>query len=629
MKEDSRIPLLSSCYKESKRFREKDTKTTNPFTGAELSNPWYYYDRMYRGFMYDLMSNMASWASRPYKNIVAMAVESMTTMLTDNNPAVSIVPRESADSNLAEVVKAAVEHWWDIEQAQGKIALAVKSSRIFGIGWLRTYYDESKKRMRVQTVPADSVWVDPDCTVEEFDPNWLIFESRMSKAALMALYPDGDYKDFDTGWTAVMGSDRSNTYDRYADNSSSPAKTCAVYELWYKDNTLEDWEKDLGDSTAKGKKLKYKGGRRLVYAGGQCLKDEKNPYDHGEIPFTPVHAYPVPGRFYGFGDVQNVMNIQVMRNRMSQFIFDQTMKSGGGFILVGKGSGIDPNKVTNAPIQVLPCKDVSQFRVERAPAPSRHVFDYIGMLDKDADDVIGIHDISRGVFTPGNKTANEVAVMAESDRTRVRMASRWLTWALRRVLRQVLSGWVQWDNSKMMVRIAGKDLIPDAESPDGMSTADRYEEFSGSRLKRMGEDGKLTKDNIEFDIVIADTSTLPASQQEKNNLIGMLLQMGVIAPPDVLKYKLLDIPHAAEIMADHEREASQAPPQGAMPPGAMPPPEGEMPPMEAPAEPDPSMMGAMGPLPEGMSPEMLMQMVEQIASETGLEPDAILDQLGI
>lgn len=630
METDNRLDFGAVCYREMKKFREADTKAVNPFTGNELTNPWYYFDRAYRGFQWDLLSGMASWASQPVKNIIFMGVETNTTMLTDNDPQVSVIPREPGDDDLASVVKAAVEHWWDTEQGLAKTALAVKSSRIYDVGWLHTYYDPKAKKVRLRCEPTESVWVDADCTAEHFDPNQLLYESRASKSSLMTMYPDGDFGDFDLGWTLPLGSDRSNTYDRYSTENQNPAKTCAVYELWMKDGTLEEWEKDLGESVAKGKKPKYPGGRRIVYAGGKVLKDEKNPYDHGEFPFTPIHAYPVPGRFYGMGDARILLPLQVMRNRMTQYIFDQTMKSGGGFILVGQASGIDPNKVSNAPVQVLPCKDVNQFRVERAPTPSRHVFDFIAMFDSDAQDIIGSHDISQGRFTPGNKTANEVATMAESDRTRVRMASRWLTWALRRVMRQVLMCWAQWDNTSVMVRIAGKDIVPDASSPDGMSVADRYEEFSGKSLKRTDESGKLTSDNVEFDIIVADTSTLPASQQEKNNQISMLLQFGVITPVDVLKYKLLDIPHAAEIAADREREAlAPAPEQPALP-GAPEMGAPEMPPpMQEPQGLDPSMMGGMSPIPEGMAPEDIIAMIEQVSQRTGAAPEELLAQLGI
>lgn len=573
---DSNVALFSRCWREADRFREKDIETVNPFTGNGLNKPWYYYDRLYRGYQWDFMTIKNTWVSRPVKNIIAMTVEGFTTMLTDNNPAVSIVPREPSDTDLADVVKAAMEHWWDIEAMQSKIALAVKASRIYGVGWLMTYYDNEAKKVKCKVVHPDNVWVDPDTTVEDYDPTYLIYKYRSQVGALKKQLPDADWENFNVGWKAEHGTTKP-THDRDEDNNN-PARSTTVYQFWYKDPERIVWDDEslLKDKVVKRSKPKFPRGKVITIAGGITLDERENPYEHGEIPFTPVHAYPVPGKFYGMGDVQNVLNIQVMRNRMSQYIFDQTLKSGGGYALVGANSGIDPNKITNAPFQIVPCRDVNQFRMERAPQPSRHVFDYIYMLDKDADDVVGMHDISRGVFTPGNKSAAEAMMLGESDRTRVRSASRWLVWALRRSMRQVMMCWAQWDETSMMVRIAGKDIIPDA-SVGGQGEMPRYAEFKGEMLKRKDGSGAFTKENVELDLVIADTSTLPATQQEENNKIGMLLQWQVITPEDVLKYKLVDIPHASEILADRQLAMSQAPPTEQMPPSALGPSEGQVP----------------------------------------------------
>jgi len=625
----SRLQLVETCYTEGRRFRDKDTAIPNPFGDGEIDSPWYYYDRLVRGFQWDYMASMASWVSRPVKNLIHMAVESYTTMLTDNNPKFVVIPREETDEELSEIVQAAVEYWWKEEHCQEKVAMAVKSSRIYGIGWLHVRYDSATKKVVLEMVPAENVIVDPDTTVDNFNPTWVVYESRAQIGELMELYPDHDFKQFNPDWMPGVQPDRAD-YDRYYDNPN-PAQSCAVYQLWYKDPKKIVWEDEVGNSIVKKSKRAYPGGVVITVAGGQVLDEKENPYKHKQIPFTPVHAYPLPGRFYGMGDVQNVLNMQVMRNRMSQFIFDQTCKSGGGYILVGQGSGLDVNDVKNALIQILPVRDAStnSFRVERPPQPSRHVFDYIAMLDKDADDVVGIHDITRGTFVPGNKTAQEVAVLAESDRTRVRMASRWLTWALERVGNQVLACWEQWADQKLFLALAGKETIP---TPEGEVVQPvRYREFDPAEVLRSS-----MKKGLRFDLKVEDTSTLPATQQEKNNQIGMLLQWGVIRPQDVLKYELVDIPHADEILADQlqvqqaEAEIMSAPenPMDQLMAGG----GGPAPPATPQLPPD-----AIAPMPpaagvtpadlQSLPPEALMQIAEQVAGETGLSPDEILSQM--
>lgn len=620
---DKRIGFFQSFHQRALNQRDDDISCPHPFSKTDLSSPWYYYDRMYRGYQWDFLEAIDSWASLPVKNTAAIAVESYTTMLTDSRPSVQVVPREESDADLANLVKAGVEYWWEREFMPQKVSLGVKSSRIFGIGWLHLYHDPDKGEC-CKVVHPESVLVDCNTTVEDFDPDGIEYEYLTTVGALIERYPDHDFDEFIPGWRPGVDDADRVQWKRYADNEN-PNKSTPVFELWYKDHSYEDFvsEELVPGKKVKGKKKKYPGGRKLVIAGGQVLEDVPNPYKHGQFPFTPIHAYPVPGRFYGMGDIQNILNNVVMRNRMSQFLFDQTVKSGGGWVLVGRRSGIDPTKVSNAPLQILPCDDASpqHFRVERPLPPSRHVFDYISLLDKDADDAMGLHDISRGSYTPGNKTAQEIAVLSESDRTRVRMAARWLTWALERVGRQLVSNLAQWNDFKWWVRIG------DAPSPV---------EFNGSMLKKP-KDGKITKENIEFDLSFADSSTLPPSQQQTYERVAWLLGNQVITPDDVLKYKLVDIPHADEILADRQAameaqaqaQAQQPampqgmpPDMGMMPQGAMPP--QMFPPMMPPEQGGIGMPGGLDPTDMAPDPNAIGAIMQQFAQETGLAPEGVL-----
>ena len=599
---DVRVSRFEAAYKEGKRKRDNETKIANPVGSGDLDSPWYYYDRMVRGYQWDLLSDMSSWASRPVKNMAFMGVLSYTTLLTDSNPSIGIQAVESGDSELAELVKGGVEYWWADQYMQKTTALAVMASRIFSVGWLHLYHDADKGEC-CKFVHPESLYVDEDCTADDFDPTYMVYEYRAQIGELEARYPDVKFNDFIPGWKVGWDSANRVQYDRYEDNRN-PALSTTVYEFWTKDPERIVWYDDevLDGKRVKKSKAKFPGGRKLTIAGGIVLEDIANPYDHGEFPFTPVLAYPIPGRFYGVSDIQGIFNIQVMRNRMSQYIYDQTVRSGGGYVLVGRQSGIPADKVTNAPLQVLPCNDVNQFRVEKPLQPSRHVFEYIAMLDGDADDIMGLHDISRGVRSPGNPvTAQEAMILAESDRTRVRMGSRWLAWSIERVGRQLLSNLEQFKGFEWFVRIAEKD-----------------------------ETTKLTGDMLKdhkFDLRVADSSTLPTAQQEGFNKVQMLLSLGVITPQNILKYKLIDIPHADEILADNEKaeqlamqQTAGAPPTGEVPMG--------LPPMEAPAEQALPPDALMGGIPEGANPDEIMAIVQEISSTMGISPEEVLATIG-
>lgn len=611
--QESVLKTLRKCYDAAYQQRERDTAVPNPITGAPLKNPWYYYERLYRGFQYDFMKPTASWVSLPVTNKIYTGVEAYATMLCDTKPAITIVPREPSDQRTADIAKAGLAYWWDTSGMELTTHVAVKSSRIFGIGWLHTYYDDEKDTVVCRAVHPQHILVDPDATVDNFDPTYLIYEYRAQFGALRSMYegnelPDGTTVDFNNAsrnpnWniSTYLGSDSPD--DRVGD-PISPSTSVNVYELWIKDPETVVFEQEEDGVIVTLKKRKYPNGRRIIVACGMILDDRPNPYKHGEFPFTPVHAYIVPGRFYSFGDVQMAMNIQISRNRLSQMILDQTYKSGGGWMFLGMASGLKPDQITQGPFNIVPCKSVEHIRVERPPAPSRHIIEFLSLLDADFDDVMGIHEISRGAALTSHKTQAEIMVMAESDRTRVRQAARNLVFALRRVARQVMWNLAQFHKGSWFVRIAGdpKAVIPGAEDEG----PPKFQEVDFNGKMFLNVDG----DDLKYDIVFADDATLPNAQSQTYDKVAMLLNMGVITPLDVLKYKLIDVPYADQIYMDRMAEIEKME-GGNQQPGKQPEqqPEGEA--------------GAQG---EEIPPELLNALLAQ--SQQGMMPqEAMVGQV--
>ena len=154
-----------------------------------------------------------------------------------------------------------------------------------------------------------------------------------------------------------------------------------------------------------------------------------------------------------------------------------------------------------------------------------------------------------------------------------------------------------------MLRIAGKE-IPDADAEMGVSVPEfQLVEFSGKDIK-----------DIDLDLIVADTSTLPVTQQAQNDQVMMWLANGIVTPEEVLKYRMLKVPHAEQILADRAQQAQVAPPP-------------EMGGMEAPEEPDMAMEAAMSPMPQGADEAEMMQAAEMAAAEFGIPPEQIMAEV--
>lgn len=621
------VNLVTKCYSNSYDSMIEQIRIPNPFPGQRgyIDNPRPVYMEFYTGDDWSRMGYMPEWKSRPVSNLVMPAVENYVTFVTDNEPTPAISPREENDTWLADIIGAGLRYWWAKESLSTKVTQAVRGSSILAVSWLHTPFEGSQKCIVLDT---ESVLVDPECTAENFDPTYLIYEWRGSFGNLKSAYPKADWDNFNDNWTPTQRGlvERVQTrFKQLLDTSiKSPVRTVSVYELWIKDTTKEKFTEDIDDKTITRAKTKYPNGWRVItFAGGLVLDDSPSKYKHGEVPFTPIFCYQVPGRFYGMGHVQALLPAQISHNRMNQLLYDATVKKGGGIILLGAGLDLDKAAITNAPIQVHNVRDVNQFRVAEFPDPPRHVFNYLDKIEQQAQNAVGQHDISMGKQLSGNTTAQEVNAISQSDRTRVRSISRQLAWSLERMLRQVVSNLAQFEDSTWFLRIVGED---------GSESTTPFQ--PSKMLKKLGEDGKITADMVEFDLRIEDSSMLPDSANELKQQALNLFDRQAMSKTTLMRTLKVTNPQRemqliaseqAQAQADaakvaQEQAAAQAPAPEQAPPQEMAPPP-EAPPVEAPA-------GAPTGAPsfDDLPPE-LQQKVMEIAQQGGVDPQAVIDEL--
>ncbi len=602
------VSLVEKCYSEALNSRLEQITIESPFPGNMylLENPWPVYQEFYEGKQWSRMGAQPTWKSRPYDNKCFQVAESLATFITDNRAKAMFLPAESSDKMLADKVQAAWNYWLDKQAYDSTQTLVVLDSRKFGVGWYYLRYDSKKKCQVIDLVHPESLLVDPDCTAESYlsgeGPSYVIYEKLVQFGELKAVYGDKiDVDTFDHKWTPSISS--GSWYDRVVKRfwpnkgeAVNPAVSVPVYEMWIRDPEEVIFEDEIGDLVVRKKRKKYKGGRKIVVAGGIVLEDVANPYKHGEFPFTPVLAYPESGKFYCAGDIQNIIGAQVMRNRMVQLLYDSTVKSGGGVLWLDSRQ-VRSDMITNDVMQVVEVKDVNTAgRFDRFPPPSRHVFDFMASLDRTIDDTAGVHDISRGVYTPGNKTAQEIIALTESDKTRVRKATRWLAWANERVARQWINNAAQWKDWEWFLRISGDD---GEEMPVTLNGEELY------RMEGEGEEAKLSSDVIAFDITIADSSTLPNYFQERKQMAMDLFAQGVIDAEALLE--TLEFPGWKAILARMQTQAP--PPEAGMPPEGMPP-----------------GMPEMG-TEEGPPPGAIEAEIEAIVQQTGLPAEVVMAML--
>jgi hypothetical protein len=616
----SEITRLQTAYKRADEARAQEISMFNPLPPfEEITHPWPLFWKAYRkGDFWTQMKGMASWKSRPQTNIPFQVVETNTTLLTDSRP--TAVPYADSghmdDYYLAEWLRAAYLKWWNDSYGDLKTTMGVKYSRIFGLGWWRL--DEEKEGQVWETVHPDSIRVSPDTTIDSYmvrEPTYLIYEYETQFGKLKNAFPKkgGELKkvewdDFHPDWDVTGDYERLRPLD--SSERLQPTKVVKVYQMWEQDPSEVEWKDPIGDQEVSKKKKKYPGGKVTTFAGGIAIDVRPNPYKHKMYPFVPVWAYIAPGQFYPMGDIQNIWPLVIMRNRMNQLLFDGTVKAGGGKIYLGKGSGLKNTDVSNAPYEVIEVPgDVGQVRHETPTAPSRHVFEYINLIDRDIDNTAGQHDISKGMRSQGNPvTAQEAMMLGESDRTRVRLAARLLTWSLNRLAKMWCYNVAQYEAETEMVFKVNAD--PDEEIP-------RLEDQSMVPVafspKDIMADGKIAE-GLRYGIKFTEFSSLPNALNEDKQLAMGLFDRKVLDVEDLLL--ALDWPNARSIGAKAMKRLEQPPAPDGMPQG---PPEGmpQGPPQGPPPDdgglPPEIELAVMQLVEEGMDPEAAVQAVLEAA----------------
>ena len=561
------LSTFRKWYKDAEDARLKELAVASPFPPfGDLDDPWKVYLDAYRdpaSLWKALGKWMPGWKSRPAAPFVFTVVEQYTTMLTDARPIPQVIADDPDDAGFAETLKPAWNKWWEDQAMEAKITAAVKESRLFSLGWKRLDHTDTGEVCSV--IHPEAIFVDPNMTAYDYltrEPEYLIYEYKSPVKELQAAYPKVDFTDFDPKWDAkTKASTIQMPWNNDRQNMNDVAN-CKVYEVWYQDASFTDIDEPIAgtSSVQTVRKSHFPNGCRSVIAGGLILEnDTPNPYKHGQYPFTPIFAYDVPGQFYGVGDAQNILGSNMMYNRTMQLLFDSIVKSGGGVLLLGAGSGLDAKAITNDPFQVRECTDVNQVRLMEMGSSARHEYNFLSTINNMVQDASGIHEVSKGAMMPGDMTAQEVAVMRDSDQTRVRKAQRNLTWSLNRVARQVMFNWAQWPDFEWLVNVSQTNEntpVPGTSGPSVSIPFDPKQLFKGEKLI----------DALRYHLRFVEGSTLPASLDQTKAQAWQLYNAGLFDATDLLQ--ALQVPNATAIA--QKAIARQSPASG--PAGQAPPP---------------------------------------------------------
>lgn len=558
------------AYKEAKRFR------------STFDRSWDRWYRLYSGQHWD--GPRPEWRSTPVVNFIFSTIETIIPIMTDNNPQINVVPKNSKSNAMASVMGTILEKVWKDNDMDLKLPETIKNALKYGTGiqkvWWNSKLADGLGDVAISVVDPRHFYPSPGAKNIE-DAAYVIFAANIPLDSVLRDFPEAKGKleggiwDEDLSVTKNIVSQRSdgggllgptsNTAGTDVTNNAGAAngrdgvvdrnKLVTFIEWWHRDDTGQTWV--------------------TIMANGTLLKHDKNPFQHNKFPFVRYVDYQIPSMFWGMGEIQQLEKLQENINQRRAQITDILRLTGNPPFVADADSGVNPKAMTNRPASIIFKNRGSEVKWLTPPQLPAALFELQDLDKKDFDAISGVLDVTQGRRPVGIEAASAISELQEAAQTRIRFKVRLMEAALRNLGSLMLSLAQQFYTEERTIRMSGKA----PGQPEFMTI--NQEVIDPVTMAAT----KINDVSVgEFDIEIGVGSTLPVNKTARAEQMIELYQLGVVDRRAVLENVGLPPEEYEQIIARMEQMEMQQmmmaqgmPPEGGGGEGA--------PPSEAPAVP--------------------------------------------
>ena len=557
----------------------------------------------YNGEWWD-KGKLADHDSRIFCNYIFATVETNAPLLTDNRPLWNVRARESHMQDFINVYAKALDYLWDKLELDQETYNVVKDCEIWPVGLWKIRFDPESEfggEIVVDTDDPRTFFISPGDD-DLWSCHYCGTVKRRTLAWIKSNYPD-KYEDVQPD-----DDDKQIDYDKSEDFELQGIQA-TVYEIWMKDDSVEDYLMEELDEEGKptGEKSnstreKYPNGRYVVFSGnGIRLQDEPSPFSHGKPPWVAFYNYREPHSFWGIPEGQQIENLNKEFNKRLQEMVHHCSAHAKTNYLVDEGSNLDINTIkdtihkgdqvyaANMSVVPEPVKAIT-------PAPFQKVHqDLMQGISNLIEEVSGVTDVSKGMAAKKQRqSATEMQVLIESSYTRTRQKVRNLEASIKRAAYLMLELMQQYYDEPRTFSSAKDnevEFMPISNSPNFLKEVSQPEQHTGEPdekyTERLSEDqdymkvlevfGETDKVYAAFDIEVQTNSTLPMDKQSQANLALRLGETQVTPMSVIDDEAILDIlrfPGKDKILKRKEEKMQQMGPKQPGPGGPMGPPPG-------------------------------------------------------
>lgn len=378
---------------------------------SEYTKKWNRYIDAYDG-KYFKKKNNPEYKSDFVSNYIFSIIETIRPIMLDNDPKFQAIPRQPEGLKYSNDWHEGLSYEFDREKMNPKLYSELIRSLTIGTSVWFLPWDSDEKNVKAVPFNAFNLFPDPLATSPD-DAEYLIYATYKHDELLRRKHPK--HADRLRGGDINYG----ELVNENNDNGARIDNQILVLEVWCRDWTTIDVE----ENGKKDKKQKYPNGRVITLCPeiNVILSDKKNPYKDGKFPFKLLKDYDIPGKFWGEGEVAQLLSPQTYINELTNAIIDNAKHTANMPWIIDKNSGIGVGKITDRPGLVIRKNPGSEVKRDQPPSMPAYIGNMVDTIKGDMEQVSGVFDTLKGNSETGVYTAQGILALQEAGQARVRL----------------------------------------------------------------------------------------------------------------------------------------------------------------------------------------------------------------
>lgn len=419
-------------------------------------------------------------------------IETITPRMVANEPSGSFYPSEQGDVVTSKILNTLIKYDWRRAEMFPKLVNFVKSMLIFGTAFGRNYWDFrecEKLQMEPKKINGRMVWTPKNAKKVKYtefdgpnfevlniydcfpDPNatnlqnmrWFIYRTFKT---LDELKKENDrrgveyYKNLDVLEEKLNSKQKESRASQTADDNQfrqHRRTMLGTQEFRGQDESREEF--------AILRRFEREMWVDIVPEYNVVIREEQNPYFHGDLPIVYGVDYPYPGELYGMGEIEPVDRIQRAINAVLNQRLDNVQLTLRSMWKVKKNSGVDMHTLISAPGNVVTVDDMDSVEMLQVPDVTGPTFvQTMNYLTSALQNGTGVTDYTVGVGnkTVGNTTATGTRLVQQEANAQFKLKVQLFN---HMVVQKIANQWkdlrIQYTTEAQKLRIMGSEEIQD------------------------------------------------------------------------------------------------------------------------------------------------------------------------